>query len=499
MSKNFISLNNISYALPNGDVLFSGVSATFRPSFKTGVVGDNGVGKSTLLDLVAQKKEVAQGAIQRQASYFLLPQDIHAIKGNILQVLGIDDEYDYEMLAMFSDFSLNFSLSHDFASLSGGEKQKILIIKAFLSGADILFFDEPTNNLDAAARVVFYNLIKNSRQGMVVVSHDRALLNEMDEILELTASGLKNYGGNYEFFKAEKDSERERLLEKESELAREVRRLKETRTKNDEQMQHSEKYGKKMIATNKRPPIAAKSLKGAAVISNAKKQQLIDEKIEQTSGKLYDVGLALRDERIKIPAMQKPFIKDVLLEFKNVSFAYDEIEIVSDFSFAISGKERVWLKGSNGAGKTTLLKLAVGLIQPTAGKIDLNGSAVYLDQTLSLLKRDETLLDNISDYAGLNINEAHAILASFKFRNEAAKKRVAVLSGGELLRATLAAVLGSNSQPHLIILDEPTNNLDIKSVEVLEDALRQYMGALLVVTHDKNFAENIGITRILAC
>ena len=141
----------------------------------------------------------------------------------------------------------------------------------------------------------------------------------------------------------------------------------------------------------------------------------------------------------------------------------------------------------------------MGNLEPKSGSIKLNGHAVYLDQDLSLLSKDKTILENMLDFnPGIKIQDAHAILANFKFRNLLADKKTAFLSGGELLRASLAVMLGTPKQPELIILDEPTNNLDLQSVKVLEDALKQYQGALIVVSHDNYFIQQIGITKKLS-
>lgn len=149
--------------------------------------------------------------------------------------------------------------------------------------------------------------------------------------------------------------------------------------------------------------------------------------------------------------------------------------------------------GNNGAGKTTLLKLISGVLWPSSGNIKTSGNIAYLNQDLSLLNPDKSVVENIAEYAGILQHNAHAIAASFGFRGDASKKKVSVLSGGELLKATLAAVLGTEKQPDLLILDEPTNNLDIKSTLILEDALNQYSGAILIVSHDEAFVNRLSI------
>ena len=161
------------------------------------------------------------------------------------------------------------------------------------------------------------------------------------------------------------------------------------------------------------------------------------------------------------------------------------------------GATRVRLCGKNGAGKTTLLKLICGKLQPQYGVIQTFGKIAYLNQDLSVLDKTKSVVENIMDVAGVMKHDAHAIAANFGFRGDLSKKLVGVLSGGELLKATLAAVLGGTEQPDLLILDEPTNNLELKSIEILEDALNQYRGAILLVSHDEMFAKNINVDDIV--
>ena len=178
----------------------------------------------------------------------------------------------------------------------------------------------------------------------------------------------------------------------------------------------------------------------------------------------------------------------------NISFSYyGTDDLFTDLSYSFSADKKVAIIGDNGAGKTTLLKMISGFLRPLAGYIKVSGNVAYLNQDLSLLNHDKSVVENITDYAGILQHNAHAIAASFGFRGDASKKKVSVLSGGELLKATLAAVLGTEKQPDLLILDEPTNNLDIKSTLILEDALNQYSGAILIVSHDEAFVNRLSI------
>lgn len=521
MSSCFISLIDVAYRLPDSETLFSDVSAVFSDAQKTAVIGDNGVGKTTLLKIILGELMPFSGMVKRHASIDVIPQDIHAIYGSVAEVLGISNkieaikkvekgdasvdlfevignDWDIEQRAIdiFDMFNINHRLDDDFSLLSGGEKQKTLIAKVLLSDADILFFDEPTNNLDSSARRAFYDLIERHKKGIVIISHDRELLNKMNVIAELTSCGVKQYGGNYDFYINEKNAERQRLEDRHDELKNEMGRIQNLHQKNDEMKAKRTQQGKKALETNKYSRIVANAMKGRSDATAGKKKKALETKMEEAKTDVREVKEKLRDERIKIPQISNPHIRKSLVEVDNVSFAYhDKPLLIKNLNLMMSGTDRLLIRGDNGTGKTTLIKLLMGKLTPQQGIVKLNGDAIYLDQMLSLLDKDKSILDNVMSYTGMTVNEAHAILANFKFRNVAAHKLVKNLSGGELLRATLAAVLGSSKQPHLIILDEPTNNLDIKSIEILEDALNQYQGALIVISHDKGFVKAIRITK----
>lgn len=518
-----IKLNNLSYVLPNGVSLFSGLNYAFSEKKKVAIIGNNGVGKSTLLKIIAGEIKGFGGTIVENGKILYIPQDITRLNGYVADILEVSPILDsikkiekgetdpllfeivgqhwnieQEIQETFNLLQIKQSLSDDFDSLSGGEKEKILLAKCYLSEADFIILDEPTNNLDVQTKVVLYDFILNYKRGIIVVSHDRTLLNKMSEILELTASGLKVYGGNYEFYQAERNHEIENLEQKKVFLTNENQKLIKTKNKMMEQQNKSASEGAKAIQNKKYSKLVGNALRGSSESSFSKKSNSLDSKIQKNRKEIYQIGWDLTNEKIKIPIPDKPFIKAKLLDVRNVCFGYDEHYILKDISFSLAGDECLQIKGANGCGKSTLIRLIIGELTPKSGAIYLNGTAIYLNQNLSLLDRNKTLLENMLEYnSGISIMEAHSILANFKFRNVQSDKKVSCLSGGELLRATLATVLGTQKQPDLIILDEPTNNLDIQSIEVLESSLQKYQGAIIVVSHDEEFIKNLAVTKAL--
>lgn len=457
-----ISLLNISFAYSGTDDLFTDLSYPFSADKKVAIIGDNGVGKTTLLKIISGDLLPDSGRVVRSATCQLLNQ------------INTD------------------------STKSGGQSQQQALNQVFDSGADVLLLDEPTNNLDATARKDFFKNLFSYCGGAVIVSHDRELLNQMDTLLELHNGKLSVFGGNYDFYVAQKRQMQESIEAKYTDAQKEIARLNATIAKAQNTRQHHEAKQKKDMANKANGSrIDANALKGKSQETEAKRRNLIQTKLNKQIEYSAELSAQLRDDTIKIPLPNAKVYDKEIVRLENVCFAYGEKSVLSDFSFTMRTGERVRIIGNNGAGKTTVLKLISGILQPSAGYIKVSGKVAYLNQDLSLLNPNKSVVENISNYADILLHDAHVIAANFGFRGDTSKKKVGVLSGGELLKATLAAVIGSKNQPDLLILDEPTNNLDIKSTLILEDALNQYSGAILIVSHDEMFINNLHIDRFV--
>ena len=455
-----VSLLNISFSYLGGDDLFSNLSYSFGVGKKLAIIGDNGAGKTTLLKIISGDLFPDSGRVVRNATCYLLPQ------------INTD------------------------ATKSGGQSQQIALMRAFDSGADILLLDEPTNNLDVMARTEFFNKLRAYHGGVVVVSHDRELLNQMDVLLELHNGMLSVFGGNYDFYIAQKKQIQESLESKYTDAQKEIARLNMTmRIAQNTRQHHEAKQQKDKNNKASGSRLWANALRGKSAETEAKRRNQIQKKLIAQIERSADLSMQLRNDVIKIPLPDKRVYDKEIVRVENLHFAYGDQVIFSDFNFTMRTGERVRLVGDNGAGKTTLLKIICGKLHAATGNVKTYGRIAYLNQDLSLLNPDKSVVENIVECAGILTHDAHAIAANFGFRGDASRKLVKFLSGGELLRATLAAVLGDKNQPDLLILDEPTNNLDIKSTNVLESALNQYRGAILIVSHDEMFVRNIDISR----
>lgn len=439
----------------NDDNLLNGVSVAFNDNEHVAIIGDNGSGKTTLLKLLAGDLLPDSGTVNKNASLYMLNQ------------INVSD------------------------SKSGGEQQMFALMRAFESNADILLLDEPTNNLDSDVKQIFFNCLNTYPNGVVVVSHDRELLQQMDKIIELHNGQLKVYGGNYDFYLEQKRIESDNIYSKYTNAQKSIARLNNTINIAQNTRQHHETKQKKEINNSRRSRLEANALKGKSVETEAKRRAIIQKKLDEQISIQQSLSEQMRNETIKIPVPNKPFYSKELINISGLCFAYGDKTVFKGFDFTMYGKSRIRLVGKNGSGKSTLLKIICGELKPESGTVKTFGKIAYVNQDLSILDKSKTIVENIMETSGSLKHDAHAIAANFGFRGDTSQQIVGTLSGGELLKATLAAILGGDNQPDLLILDEPTNNLEIKSIGILEDALNQYSGAILLVSHDEMFVRNI--------
>jgi ATPase subunit of ABC transporter with duplicated ATPase domains len=394
-------------------------------------------------------------------------------------------------------------LTRRLGTLSGGQVVTLGLAAQLLRQPDVLLLDEPTNNLDLDARRRLHELVEGFPGCVLVVGHDRALLDRMDAIAELEPDEVRLYGGGYsryaEAVRAEREVAERNVRNAEQELKREKREMQQAR----ERAARRASSAARSLDDAGLPKIFAGTMKRNAQESAGRANQTHTSRVGQAQARLDEADRAVRDEqriRLELPDTRVPAGRTVFLGERiqvrlddRALFAADGVDL------AIRGPERIALTGANGTGKSTLLRVVSGERTPDGGAVTLAaGRVAYLSQRLDLLDLDRSVAENLADFApALPQPQRMTVLARFLFRGSRIHLPVRVLSGGERLRATLACVLHAEPAPQLLLLDEPTNNLDLVSVEQLESALGAFAGALVVVSHDERFLAGIGVDRWL--
>ncbi|MEJ2054116.1 MAG: ABC-F family ATP-binding cassette domain-containing protein [Calditrichaceae bacterium] len=508
-----LQLQNISYAIGD-NYLIHNAQWIINPKKRVALIGPNGAGKTTLFRIIAGEIVNYGGRIIKPKDYEIgyLPQEeliIH--KGSVLgialeghrEILDIEEEMDkihkaladtslsdnknnldrlgilesrYKLLGGYELESqtkkilsgLGFSES-DFhrpiAEMSGGWRMRAFLARLLIQEPDLLLLDEPTNHLDLESLEWIESYLKNFSGSMVIISHDRFFIDRLaDEIVELERGKLTHYAGGYKFYKQKKELEQDQLIKKweeqKEERARIQRFIDRFRYKNTtaSQVQSRIKMLEKM--ENIELPETAKTI------------------------------------HFKITADMVSYRE--ALKIKNMYFRYDDNWVLHDINLDMYRGEKVALVGVNGAGKTTLTRLISGELQPQKGEIKL-GERVhvgyYAQHQIDTLNLENTIYTEVEEHAARSFHpKLRDILGIFRFTGEEIDKRINVLSGGEKARVSLAKILLSPG--NFLIMDEPTNHLDLTSKEALEQALKDYDGTLLLISHDRYFLDRL-VSRVI--
>ncbi len=518
----FLTLDSVSTATPDAQVLFERLSLSIGRE-RVGLVGRNGSGKSTLINLIAGVREPRAGSIHRAGRIGVLAQrfderqsaaEALGVAGALAVLARIErgegspadfDDADWTLPARiqeaFGQIGLTgVSLDRLIANLSGGERTRLALARLLLDAPDLLLLDEPTNNLDVEGRVLIGDFIRAFRGGVLVASHDRALLEHMDRIVELTPIGVHIFTGGWSAFAEARAAERalavqdlERAQSGLDNAQRAMQRRREAKDRRD-------KAGRAFAAKKSEPAIALGAMAERAENTSAGISRLNERQSADSEAKLESAKERveiLTPLTIELPSSGLPSAAE-LLTMEDVTIRAGD-RLLGPWTLRMRGPERVAIRGPNGAGKTSLLRAALGLTPLESGSVArAEGRTVMLDQHVGTLDPNLSVLDNfLALNPLLNQHAAYAACARFAFRNVTALKRVGDLSGGERLRAGLACMLAGARPPWLLILDEPTNHLDLDSIETLEVALRAFDGALLIVSHDAAFLEAVGVTRTI--
>ena len=516
-----ITFDSVSAAAPDGRLLFSGLTLAAGRE-RIGLVGRNGSGKSTLLAIAEGGLAPAAGNVTRAGRIGVLRQ-IQPSEGVLAEALGAAGglarldrlergqgaaadmaEADWTLPGRLAEALAavglpGLDLARSSATLSGGERTRLGIARLLLAAPDLLLLDEPTNNLDGDGRAAIAALLADWRGGALVASHDRVLLEPMDRIVQLSAVGVTVFGGGWSAFAEAREAARiraEGALDRAGQALKQEKRAAQVRT---ERQARRDKAGRAAAARGGAPKIILGGLKRKAEESAGRGrllgQKMVGEAEAALAGARAQVEV-LAPLRIELPRSGLPANR-ILLAFEEVVLALGGRRLFGPLSFTLRGPERIAVSGPNGAGKTSLLKLATGELAPTLGTVRrADGAIAMLDQHVAALDPALDLVENLRrHHPALSPNAAHEALARFAFRNREAQRPADSYSGGERLRAGLAIAFSGPVPPQLLILDEPTNHLDLDAIEMLEAALKDYDGALLVVSHDAAFLSAIGVER----
>ncbi len=525
-----LTLQNVSYLHSDKTPLFQNLNFSIAASDKVAVIGNNGTGKSILLKMMACLCAPSDGGVIRDSVPYYVPQHfgqfddytiaqalnvyeplmaLHEIlEGKVtqqnLEVLNDDWTVEERSLEALSFWGIPIlSLSQKMATLSGGEKTKVFLAGIRIHDPDIILLDEPTNHLDTLSREQIYHYVENSKKTLVVVSHDRTLLRLLPFVYELEKGGIKAFGGNYDFYKEQKYNEKMALNEDLQNQKSSLRKAKKKELETLERKQKQDVRGKKNFEKMGGPRIARKKMKDNAEKSSARltdahsdKLTSIAEEIAQTRQKLSPLAKMKMDFENSTLHTGK-----ILVRAQGINFGYgDKMLWKEPMNFEIRSGERIHIQGINGSGKTTLIRIILGEKQPDTGIIDCTYvKTVYIDQDYSLVLNDYTVYEMAQKYNThfLSEGEIKIRLSRFLFHLEFWDKFCCTLSGGEKMRLLLCCLAINNQAPDLFILDEPTNNLDIENITILTQAINEYRGTLLVISHDKNFLDDIGVNRMI--
>ncbi|WP_339815739.1 ABC-F family ATP-binding cassette domain-containing protein [uncultured Imperialibacter sp.] len=523
-------LQDITYTHPNKDVLFSHLNLSINRHDKIALIGNNGEGKSVLMKIMAGGLEPSAGTVQSDAAPYYVPQLFGQFNDlTVAQALKVDGKIEAlqqilegsvtetNMAILDDDWSIeercsealthwglgNLPLNTSMGTLSGGQKTKVCLAGIAIHQPALVLLDEPSNHLDTGSRELLYQLVQSNALTLVVVSHDRQLLNLLDNVYELSRGKITMYGGNYEFYAEQKEIESQALQHDVNSKEKALRKAKEVEREAAERKQKQDARGKKKQQKAGMPKVMMNLMKDKAEKSTSRLKGVHTEKI----GTISTALTALRKELPDRDAMKFGFDRSnlhkgkVLVEGKKLNYGYDEKALWEDgIDFRINSGDRIAIKGLNGSGKTTLIKLILGDTKPQSGTIyRTDNSAIYIDQDYSLIDNKLTVYEQAQLFntskPPLLEHEVKIRLARFLFSKEDWDKSCGVLSGGEKMRLMLCCLTISNQAPDIIVLDEPTNNLDIQNIEILTGAINEYEGTLLVVSHDSYFLEQVNVDR----
>lgn len=529
MSGTRIRVSRLSFSWPDGTPVLADVSFALGPS-RVGLVAPNGGGKSTLLRLLSGDLAPQAGTVEAVGRLGYLPQRLDLPPdASVADALGVtealnavdavlaghadatlleraDGQWDLRerIATLLAQFGLHeVPLRRKAAAFSGGEAMALALASRLLRRPDVLLLDEPTNHLDGTARQRLRDVLRAFRGCLLVASHDRELLEDMQQIAELQPARVRLVTGGYSAYRSLVDSEQAAAEQHVQHLRKELRRerneMQQARERADRRASNAVRKlpdaGVPRIVAGTLARRAEESAGKSAVVHAARATQVRDA-LRRAEQEVTGSDMP----RFSLPATRVGPTQHVLtVETLQAPRNHGPLWGEQGVTLTIRGPERIALTGDNGSGKTTLLRLFAGSLLPAGGERRIGTTRVaYLSQRLDQLLPGLPLTENFARTApGLSSQQRADVLARLGFRGDRMQLPAGVLSGGERLRATLTCMLHADAAPQLLLLDEPTNNLDLDATLQLEQALRDYEGAMVVASHDTDFLDAINVTRRL--
>ncbi|MBY8040542.1 ATP-binding cassette domain-containing protein [Vibrio fluvialis] len=516
----FLQATQISYQFDNGDTLFHSITCSMTQR-RVGLVGRNGVGKSLLAELLSGERQPSTGSVALPNSvtmYRQLPSELLSGTRSIAEFLGkqaildalkriesgdcsqhwfdiVGDEWDLPAKLNQQLTSMHLPQDPAFlcAKLSGGQLARLQLWQLLTSDAALLILDEPSNHLDTQAKQWLVDTMRTFSGAILLISHDRQLLREMDEIWELSGLGLQVFGGNYEVYAEQKRGELSAVERQLACVTKQQKQLEEQAQRNREKAEQRAAQGNKLRREGSQATILLDGKKDKATAraaNRSKNEQLRQSHLQAKAQTLSARKEQLKGQKLYLAGCPQSARKAITLTEAVLAFGNAKPK-----TFTVYAHEKVQLTGSNGSGKSTLLKTLLGGVMLASGELQLNSALYYLDQHFGAVREDRSVLENLlQQCAGMKERDARTLLAGIGFRRDSVFREGKALSGGEKMKLTMLIASHQNAQPFLL-LDEPDNHLDLDSKLMLAQALQQYQGGFMLISHDSTFAEESGVQR----
>ncbi len=514
-----LQAHNISCQFENGTVLFQDICCSLTQR-RVGLVGRNGIGKSLLLSLFSKEFLPSSGSVTLNSSFATYRQQSNqdALSGRtIAQYLNLDkvlaaldliaqgrcEQHLFDIVGDSWDLKdtlakqlLGLGIPADpnlpCGNLSGGQMAKLQLWQLFQANPGLLLLDEPSNHLDSEGKRWLIEAMGAFGGYILLVSHDRQLLNEMEQIWELSSLGLKQFGGNYDFYFEQTNLEREALARQIKAVCRQQRKLEVEAQKNREKAEQRAAQGNRTRKQGSQPKVMLDFKRGnaeKAASSRSKNEVLRGKQLQQ---KATELGAKLEEAgQQKMYMANSDLGNKVLVNIVNGQLPHG---IRTSIDLQLNSRTKLHLKGNNGSGKSTLMQVLLGQLPLNSGDVSVNAPCCYLDQHFGLLQLEHTILENLMDQCeGMDETKARTLLSGIGFRRDSVYQRAGLLSGGEKMKLAML-IVGQRRSPALLLLDEPDNHLDIDSKMQLANLLRDYKSAYILVSHDDDFVLEAGVT-----